>query len=45
VRSLKALSAINAIVGDGQCRSLTGGLDAYLAAGCLARLSRDGVPQ
>lgn len=45
VRSLKALSAINAIVGDGQCRSLTGGLDAYLAAGCLARLSRDGVAQ
>ena len=45
VRSMKALHALNAIVGDGQCRSLTGGLDAYMAAGCRERLSRDGAVQ
>ncbi|MDQ0742007.1 rhodanese-like domain-containing protein [Pseudomonas sp. W4I3] len=38
VRSLKALHAISAVVGSERCRSLTGGLDAYLAAGCRARL-------
>lgn len=37
VRSLKALHTINAIVGEGRCRTLTGGLDAYVAAGCQAR--------
>ncbi|AZF22980.1 rhodanese-like domain-containing protein [Pseudomonas sp. R3-52-08] len=40
VRSLKALHAISAVVGSGRCRSLTGGLDAYLAAGCQERLRR-----
>lgn len=40
VRSLKALHAISAAVGEGRCRSLTGGLDAYVAAGCLERLRR-----
>lgn len=39
VRSLKALRTINAIVGDGRCRTLTGGLDAYIAAGYQASLN------
>lgn len=39
VRSLKALHAINAIVGEGRCRALTGGLDAYVAAGYQERLN------
>ena len=45
VRSLKALHAISAAVGEGYCRSLTGGLDAYVAAGCLERLRRAEVGQ
>ncbi|MDF2793215.1 MAG: molybdopterin biosynthesis protein [Pseudomonas orientalis] len=40
VRSVKALHAISDVVGSGRCRSLTGGLDAYLAAGCQQRLRR-----
>ncbi|XVJ47914.1 molybdopterin-synthase adenylyltransferase MoeB [Pseudomonas sp. UBT] len=45
VRSLKALHAINAIVGEGRCRTLTGGLDAYVAAGCQERLNTcQGLP-
>lgn len=39
VRSLKALHAINAVVGEGRCRTLSGGLDAYVAAGCQERLT------
>lgn len=39
VRSLKALHAINAIVGEGRCRALTGGLDAYVVAGYQERLN------
>lgn len=45
VRSLKALHAISTAVGEGRCRSLTGGLDAYVAAGCLERLRRAEVGQ
>ncbi len=45
VRSLKALHAISAAVGEGRCRSLTGGIDAYVAAGCLERLRRAEVGQ
>lgn len=39
VRSLKALHLLNTLVGEGRCRSLAGGLDAYVAAGCQTRLS------
>nr|WP_314578547.1 ThiF family adenylyltransferase [uncultured Pseudomonas sp.] len=42
VRSVKALNEIMAIVGEGVCRSLTGGLDGYIAAGCRERLSMAG---
>lgn len=39
VRSLKALHAINAFLGNGRCRTLNGGLDAYVRAGCQERLT------
>lgn len=42
---LPDLHAISAAVGEGRCRSLTGGLDAYVAAGCLERLRRAEVGQ
>ncbi|MFK3969277.1 ThiF family adenylyltransferase [Pseudomonas sp. NPDC087358] len=42
VRSVKALYVIKAIVGEGRCRSLAGGLDAYVAAGCQERLNSAG---
>lgn len=38
IRSLKALNAIQATIGEDSCRSLAGGLDAYIAAGCQERL-------
>jgi adenylyltransferase/sulfurtransferase len=43
-RSLKALHTIQTIVGKGRCRSLTGGLDGYITAGCLERLSPRRIP-
>jgi rhodanese-related sulfurtransferase len=45
IRSLKALRAISTAVGERRCRSLTGGLDAYVAAGCQERLRRAEVGQ
>lgn len=37
-RSLKALNAIQSTIGEDSCRSLAGGMDAYIAAGCQERL-------
>lgn len=42
VRSFKALHAIIAVVGEGRCRTLVGGLEAYVAAGYRERLSNAG---